>query len=61
MKIIQAIKEGDLSFVQVSHNGVIVTIQKMGSLVSVTTKGRGNLRFAKSQATLLSEMINGYC
>lgn len=59
MKIIQAIKEGDLSFVQVSHNGVTVDIQKAGSLVSVTTKGRGNVRFAKSQAKLLSGMING--
>lgn len=61
MKIVEAIKDGDLSFVQVSHNGVIVAIQKMGSLVSVTTKGRGNVRFAKSQAKLLSEMINGNC
>lgn len=54
MKIIEAVKDGDLSFVQVSHNGVTVAIQKVGSLVSVTTKGRGNVRFAKSQAKLLS-------
>lgn len=59
MKIDEAINDGDLSFVQVSHNGVTVAIQKSGSLVAVTTKGRGNVRFAKSQAKLLSEMING--
>lgn len=60
MKIIEALKEGDLSFVQVKHNQVTVAIQKIGELVSITTKGRGNVRFAKSQAKLLSQMINGY-
>lgn len=61
MKIIKAENQENLSFVQAIHNGVIVTIQKMGSLVSVTTKGWVNVRFAKSQAKLLSEMINGNC
>ena len=60
MKIIEALKEGDLSFVQVKHNQVTVVIKKVGELVSITTKGRGNVRFAKSQAKLLSQMINGY-
>lgn len=59
MKIIEAIREGDLSFVQVKHNQVTVAIQKTGSLVSFTTKGRGNVRFAKSQAKLLIQMVNG--
>lgn len=60
MKIIEALREGNLSFVQVKHNQVTVAIEKMGSLVSITTSGRGNVRFAKSQAKLLSQMINGY-
>lgn len=59
MKIIEAIREGDLSFVQVKHNEVSVAIQKTGSLVSITTKGRGNVRFAKSQAKLLIQIMNG--
>lgn len=60
MKIIEALREGDLSFVQVKHNKVTVAIQRMGELTSITTKGRGNVRFAKSQAKLLTQMINGY-
>lgn len=60
MKIIEAVHEGDMSFVQVKHNQVTVAIQKMGELISITTKGRGNVRFAKIQAKLLSQMINGY-
>lgn len=59
MKIIEAIREGDLSSVKVKHNQVTIDIQKMGSLLSITTKGRGNVRFAKSQAKLLLQMING--
>lgn len=59
MKIIEAAKEGDLSVVRISHNQVTVAVHRMGDLVSVTTKGRGNVRFAKSQARLLSQMING--
>ncbi|HBM8406690.1 TPA: hypothetical protein ACHS7Y_001736 [Citrobacter freundii] len=60
MKIIEALREGDLSFVQVKHNQVTVAIRKVGELVSITTKGRGNVRFAKIQAKLLTQMINGY-
>lgn len=59
MKIIEALREGDLSFVQVKNNQVTVEIQKAGEFVSITTKGRGNVRFAKSQAKLLTQMING--
>ena len=60
MKIIEALRVGDLSFVQVKHNKVTVAIHRMGELTSITTKGRGNVRFAKSQAKLLTQMINGY-
>lgn len=60
MKIIEALREGDMSFVQVKHNQATVAIHKIGELVSITTKGRGNVRFAKSQAKLLNHMINGY-
>lgn len=59
MKIIEAVRHGDLSFVQVKIGGVLVTMQKEGELVGITTKGRGNVRFVKSQAKLIHQMLNG--
>lgn len=59
MKIIEAVRHGELSFVQVRHAGVLVTMQKEGDLIAISTKGRGNLRFVKSQAKLIHQMLNG--
>lgn len=59
MKVIEAVRHGELSFVQILHAGVLVTIQKEGDLVSMTTKGHGSVRFAKSQAKLIHQMLNG--
>lgn len=59
MKIIEAVRHGELSFVQVRHAGVLVTMQKEGDLIAISTKDRGNLRFVKSQAKLIHQMLNG--
>lgn len=59
MKIIEAVRHGELSFVQVRHAGVMVTMQKEGDLIGITTKGRGNVRFVKSQAKIIHQMLNG--
>ncbi|WP_210453528.1 hypothetical protein [Pantoea ananatis] len=59
MKIIEAVREGDISYVQVKHNGVHVTMQKEGSLFAIKQNGRGNVRFAKSQAKQLHYLLNG--
>lgn len=59
VKIIEAVRHGDLSYVQVRCAGVLVTMQREGELVGITTKGRGNVRFTKSQAKLIHQMLNG--
>lgn len=59
MKIIEAVRDGELSYVQVRHAGILVKMQKEGDLVAITTKGRGNIRFAKSQAKTIHRLING--
>ena len=37
----------------------VVTMQKEGDLIGITTKGRGNVRFVKSQAKIIHQMLNG--
>lgn len=59
MKIIEAVRHGELSYVQVLHAGVLVTMQKEGELVCIHAKGRGNFRFAKSQAKTIHRLLNG--
>jgi len=59
MKIIEAVRQGELSYVQIKHNGVLVTMQKEGGIVSVNQCGRGNVRFTKSQAKQLHHLLNG--
>ena len=59
MKIIEAVRHGELSYVQVLHAGVLVTMQKEGDLVGIRTKGRGNVRFTKTQAKLIHQMLHG--
>lgn len=59
MKIIEACRQGAISYVQLKQCKVIVTIQKEGDIVAITSSGRGNVRFAKSQAKMIHNFLNG--
>lgn len=59
MKIIEAVRHGELSYVQVKQGGVVCTMQKEGDLIAIYTTGRGSVRFAKSQAKIIHHMLNG--
>ncbi|CAH0198233.1 hypothetical protein SRABI106_01469 [Rahnella aquatilis] len=59
MKIIEAARHGELSYVQVKQGNVVCTMQKEGELICIYVTGRGNVRFAKHQAKLIHHMLNG--
>ena len=66
MKIISAGSIGAFTFVECEHRGAFVRLRRLGDQVSITTGGRGNVRFAKHQAKLIASMIfppseNGGC
>jgi len=59
MKIIEAKRHGEISFVQVRHADMLVTMRKAGEIVSINSKGRGSVRFAKAQAKAIHRLLNG--
>lgn len=57
MKIMNAERSGDVSVVNIKHNGVNVEMQRVDDVVVIHQSGRGNVRFAKSQAKILHRLL----
>lgn len=57
MKIMNAERRGDVSVVNIKHNGVNVEMHRVDDVVVIHQSGRGNVRFAKSQAKILHRLL----
>lgn len=59
MKIINAERCEDVSVVEIKHGSVSVGIQRVGNTMTIHQSGRGNVRFAKTQAKMVHALLWG--
>lgn len=59
MKIVNAERIDEVSVVEIKHGAIAVGIQRVGDVITIHQSGRGNVRFAKSQAKILHRLLWG--